>query len=149
MNREIKFRGLRVDGKGWVYGYYYEYNSKSYIGFQDLSDNSETGYNHEVTPESVGQFTGLKDKNEVDIYEGDKLHFKTYEGGGFGKVGLDAYAEVVYGDHNFTDTVLNRAIGFYLLTGKNHRETSIGYWIYSHKATVIGNIHENPELLCQ
>lgn len=69
MKREIKFRGLRADGKGWVYGFYYEYNGKSIISSEYHSDDADTYYNDEVIPESVGQFTSFG----VDIYEGDIL----------------------------------------------------------------------------
>lgn len=77
MKREIKFRGLRTDGKGWVYGHYYEYNNKSYIGFQYLSDNAESGYNNEVIPESVGQFHNALSKktNGQEVYVGDEISF--------------------------------------------------------------------------
>jgi hypothetical protein len=61
--RTIKFRGLRVDGKGWVCGHYYDDEIQSFI----ISAINT----YEVIPESVGQFTGLIDIQGKEIYEGD------------------------------------------------------------------------------
>lgn len=68
--REIKFRGLRKDGNGWVYGYYwFDNQNKKHKITSDLSDDNFRCY--EVIPSSVGQFTGLKNKRGRVIYEGD------------------------------------------------------------------------------
>ena len=68
--RTIKFRGLRVDGKGWVNGSLINFKNKQYdITSISLID----GLKHEVKPETVGQLLSSFDRNGIDIYEGDKL----------------------------------------------------------------------------
>lgn len=66
--REIKFRALRTDGKGWVYGFYCNIQEKEHYILEPCALGLVWT---EVTPETVGQFTGLRDKNGKDIYEGD------------------------------------------------------------------------------
>lgn len=70
MVREIKFRGLRVDGKGWVYGTGVFKLGVNYVAIPDTKDYMRL---IKVTPETVGQFTGKITKSGKLIYEGDKL----------------------------------------------------------------------------
>lgn len=150
MERVIKFRGKRVDNGEWIVGFLFKtsYAVTTHCGLNtniQVVKEDLTHVSYVVDSESVGQFTGLKDTNGVEVYEGDILHFQTYEGGGFGKIGLDAYSEVCYGNHNLTDNFIYRSQGYYL--DRRYSAISIHYWLQSHKATVVGNIHDNPELL--
>ena len=129
--REIKFRGKRVDNGEWAYGFFSRINGEPII----LSPMDSYKYYRkffvdvpfkQVIPETVGQYTGLKDKNGKEIFEGDvvlcKIHDKEY-------MGLVEY----------TNTY-----GFYYLSGMGYSDTEL--WGCNEKK-VIGNIHENKELL--
>ena len=72
----IKFKAKRLDGKGWVCGYFYEENDNTYI-IENLQKESKLNRNitYSVEPTTVCQFTGLKDTNDVPIFEGDIIAF--------------------------------------------------------------------------
>ena len=123
----IKFRGLRIDGKGWVYGLLNQYQSKLYITNETIEHPTHSDpagswiYNeNEVIPESVGQFTGLTDKNGKEIYSGDI----TDEG-------------TVIFHKNY--------LGFFVKSDKN--EYSPLYDVLPLE--IIGNIFENKDLINQ
>ena len=77
--REIKFRGLTLKNQ-WIYGCYVtDYKDYHAIAKED-PDDSEQMLNMPVDPKSVGQYTGLKDCDGVEIYEKDKVEVKYFNG---------------------------------------------------------------------
>jgi len=140
--RTYEFRGQQIDGMGWVYGdliRHYE-NQRRFIAMDQLAyETSYCGIDrlvserfHEVTPETVGQFTGLKDKNGKEIYEGDVVRYDDISdlGESLGEVAVVEYMD----DQGCFDPL---AIGY----------SGCYYSRYIENTEVIGNIHDNPELL--
>lgn len=133
--RELKFRGIATENDKYnhicvgdfVYGCFVETNIDCQILFGD-------GEQISVDRETVGQLTGLKDKNGVDIYEGDLVELDT---------DYEKYISPVY--FNGGALCLN-------VKWCDYDFTTIG-WITSNPSIgvislkVVGNIHQNPELL--
>lgn len=119
--REKIFRGKRQDNGEWVEGYLYRISEK--LNPFIMLQNAE-GESYEVDPETVGQYTGSIDKNRTKIFEGDIVRAITRL--------TEIYVEVV--------TFKNGAFWY-----KNWSWVKFGFKF--EKTEVIGNIHDNPELI--
>src|SRR5690348_10173579 len=135
--REIKFRGLKIHGGGWAYGYLVRHiNGKCFIfpGSYDQVPGTQHFDWHfiEVVPESTGQHAGLNDKSGKEIYEGDVVAFWPRKN------------EKPVGPHKGAVVCLHTFEGFIIdLRGSDYMD--LGYKAYEYE--VVGNIYENPELL--
>ena len=129
--RKIKFRGTSLETDDWVYGYLADGNL---ICTWDNIRNA-----HEVLSTTVGQFTGLLDKNGTPIYEGDIVEHP-YIDPIFGdlvemKDGNGVKSVVVFHEGAFC-VRYGEDVFYYLDQFTRHKHIE-----------VVGNIHDNPELL--
>lgn len=135
MSREdIKFRGKRFDNDGWAYGNLIIDDSGN-CEIVDYEDNCELRY--DIRGGTIGRFTGLHDSKGKEIYEGDII-----------KSGYNNIHHVISYSKSlgaFTATMINR----YMhntdgLKTECHAEQR---WITQWHKTIVGNIHDNPDLL--
>ena len=128
--REILFRGKRTDNGKWIYGDL-RHISDWKGGYNPHIVDNTNGRNNSVTgleiiPETIGQYTGLTDKNGVRIFEGDIVSLVKHDG---------LIYKVVYVPCRY-ELVNSKGVNCFVLD------------IYkSENIEVIGNIHDNPELL--
>lgn len=142
MNREIKFRGKTYNGR-WIYGYCYKVKSLFDQQFNWFIRN-DYQTDDMIIPETLGQCTGLKDKNGVEVYEGDivRYHYKTF----FKKKGEEVFdfknekCYVVW-DIDGASFILNKRKD--KVTNKTYIDTL--YMFESNSMEIIGNIYENEE----
>ena len=129
--REIKFRGKRVDNGEWVYGSLLisEHQEKNLEPLHYFICPLDKGY-HRVIPDTVGQFTGLHDKNGKETYEGDIV--KHHD---------DILSVVIYNSVHCAYVMTD-------ITGNRNRCQCDKLGSYSSLwIEVVGSIYENPDLL--
>ena len=156
MNNRYICKAKRKDNGEWIEGLfsignfagreYYAIERREKRLLSRISCDSQwTMQPYEVIPETVGQCTGLKDKNGKLIFEGDILHIKTGKGWSC-PIGTDIYYKVVFTEFNIECYSCTEYIGF-MAERSSGSLSSIYYIVTSYGAEVIGNIHDNPELL--
>ena len=143
--REILFRGKRLDNGECLRGYLWIGNDHSYITPENVGisyyekEQCIMAVAYEVDPETVCQYTGMTDKNGRKIFEGDivKYHF----GEDVAPVRFGAYQSCF-------DSQQAEHCGFYVDWKENRNlRKDLGYWVHMVDAEIVGNIHDNLELI--
>lgn len=130
--REILFRGKRLDNGEWVKGFITaacDCAGRLYFIEQPAQDLDDCNHSYEVDFTTIGQYTGMLDKNGNRIFEGDICNFSN-------RSDIDNYGVIVY-DADETEFGIDYG-STYLGLGRHY---------HSRDIEVIGNIYDNPELL--
>lgn len=124
--REIRYRGIGIAERKWVFGsLWFDTRNKATLIWSE-----ELEYWVRVDPATVGQYTGLKDKNGKEIYEGDVMEIPETE----------FNAEII-------GRVLFEEDAYYIIPLRGGHLWGLHWSLRKHDAKIIGNIHDNPELL--
>ena len=137
MNRQIEFRGKRIDNGEWAYGYYIENKCDNHFIYEVELKGNLVWNIYEVDPSTIGQFTGLVDKNGKKIYEGDiiqsnKSKYKRFDDDGIYEIYFNEFLchYALIASRNEWEQK-HGAYDDYSLTGAKTRDFEI-----------IGNIHD-------
>lgn len=147
--REILFRGKRTDNGEWVEGYYYKAKYCrtddelcDYITVPHPKEYNEPSSHYIVNPDTIGQYTGLKDKNGTKIFEGDMIKpFDDEIDKMVVEFHLGQFLLCLYGERGYIAEYGWEESGNY---GCFEAEPLSSY---GDDIEVIGNIYDNPELL--
>lgn len=141
--REILFRGKRESNGGWVYGYFF---AKPILEKYFIELGNEMW---QVKPSTIGQYTGMTDKSGAKIFEGDIVSAKNNICG-------ETYRFLVEfgvcgGVENSEHSVGFPCFFFKDVTGIISNDYMLRkdpvYFLNAYKCEVIGNVHDNPDLL--
>ena len=152
--REILFRGKRVDDGEWFEGYYAKVNN--YLTEKEehiilpldttlyppsiLYSHTDISHYEVVDPKTVGQFTSLIDKNGNKVFEGDILAYRLEDSENETIDGVVKYGE-------FNCSCCDGVYGWYIEGGNIRALDMRKCYDDDERLYVIGNIHDNPELL--
>ena len=140
--REILFRGKRTDNGEWVEGILFNAKEDIFIiphgneySYDPIEGLAFDVYGCKVDPETVGQYTGLTDKNGVRIFEGDICGFKRFNDFHVGKI-------------VFNVKTASFIMWYQLIVGAyGEKATQKMLLSVCDDIEVIGNIHDNPDIL--
>lgn len=141
MKREIKFRGKSINTGEWLYGHLFNYGLTAPTNVPCISvcvpASWEEAYSlYAVHPDTIGQYTGLKDKNGKEIYEGDILEYIGKRKDNMNKV---YRRKCVFHEGMFA--LLSKELPAYSALNYHCMEDGRSAW------RVIGNTYDNPEMM--